>query len=167
MSKHKKKQYVQTEPKKQSGGFLLKFVTFLGVISIFNAVFMFLSGFGTFQTQWDQTEWTVTTAQVVEVTQGNSADGDATPTQIRYEYQVDGTTHQGTYQQSAEGVSVGSTIPVRYDPDHPETSTAQMNLDLGFLLMTSVFCAVAIICLYGPAVYQKRKDRTQHRLPVR
>lgn len=168
MSKHTKKQpYVQTQPKKQGGGFLSKVIVFVGLISALNAIISLVAGYGTFQTQWSQTEWPATTAHVVEVTQGDHADQSAIPAQVRYEYQVDGTTYQGSYQQTSADIGVGTVMPVRYDPDHPAVSTTDMQLDLGFLIQTSLFGILAIVCLYGPAVYNKRKDRVQHRLPVR
>lgn len=163
MSKHNKKQYVQTQPTQQGRGYLSKFITFMGIISIFNAVFLFLSGFGTFQTQWDQTEWPVVTAQVVQVGHEGSSEGNT----IQYEYQVDGTTYQGTTVQKGEEIALDSIFPVRYDPEHPDRSTAQVTLELGFLVQVTIFGVIAIVCLYGPSVYQKRKDRTHHRLPVR
>lgn len=167
MSKRKKQQYVQTAPKKQGGSFLTKVITFVGFISVINAVISLVAGYGTFQTQWAQTEWTATTAQVVEVSQSHDVDQNPTPAEIRYEYQVDGTTYQGTYQEDSTDVAVGLSMPIRYDPDHPEVSTTNLKLDLGFLIQTSLFGVLAIICFYGPTVYGKRKDRTQHRLPVR
>lgn len=165
--KHQKQQYVQTQPKKQGRGFLSKVITFVGLISVLNAVISVVAGYGTFQTQWAQTEWPAITAQVVETSQGHDANQNPTPTEVRYEYQVDGTTYQGTYQENSTDVAVGLSIPIRYNPDHPEVSTTQMSLDLGFLVQTTIFSVLAIVCLYGPAVYNKRKDRTQHRLPVR
>ena len=168
MSKHtKKQQYVQTQPKKQGKGFLSKVIAFVGFISVLNAVISLVAGYSSFQTQWAQTEWTATTAQVVEVSQGHDADQNPTPAEIRYEYQVDGTTYQGTYQEASTHVAVGLSMPIRYDPDHPEVSTTNLQLDLGFLIQTSLFGALASICVYGPTVYHKRKDRVQHRLPVR
>ncbi|OUN26055.1 DUF3592 domain-containing protein [Pseudoflavonifractor sp. An85] len=168
MSKHKnKQQYVQTEPKKAGRGFLSKVIIFVGFISAINAIISLVAGYGTFQTQWAQTEWPATTAQVVEVSQGHDVNQNPTPAEIRYEYQVDGTTYQGTYQEDSTNVAVGLSMPVRYDPDHPEVSTTNMQMDLGFLIQTSLFGVLAIVCLYGPAVYSKRKDRMQHRLPVR
>lgn len=168
MSKHtKKQQYVQTQPKKQGRGFLSKVIIFVGFISVINAIISLVAGYGTFQTQWKQTEWPATTAQVMEVSQGHDANQNPTPAEIRYEYQVDGTTYQGTYQEDSTDVAVGLSIPVRYDPDHPEVSTTDMQLDLGFLIQTSLFGVLAILCLYGPTVYNKRKDRVQHRLPAR
>lgn len=68
MSKRKKQQYVQTAPKKQGGSFLFNFILFLGFVFAVSAVGIFISGYSNFQTQWDQTEWTVATAQVMEVT---------------------------------------------------------------------------------------------------
>lgn len=167
MSKRKKQQYVQTAPKKQGGSFLTKVITFVGFISVINAVISLVAGYGTFQTQWAQTEWTATTAQVVEVSQGHDANEDLTPAEIRYEYQVDDTTYQGTFQENSTDLAVGLSIPIRYNPEQPEASTTQMTLDLGFLIQTSIFGIIAIVCIYGPTVYNKRKDRTQHRLPVR
>ncbi len=167
MSKRKKQQYVQTAPKKQGGSFLTKVITFVGFISVINAVISLVAGYGTFQTQWAQTEWTATTAQVVEVTQGDGSNQTSAPTVARYEYQANGTTYQGTDSQAASDISVGTTIPIRYDPENPEVSTTQMNLDLGFLIQASIASLVAIACLYGPALYQKRRNNTQHRLPVR
>ena len=167
MSKRKKQQYVQTAPKKQGGSFLTKVITFVGFISVINAVISLVAGYGTFQTQWAQTEWTATTAQVVEVSQGHDANEDLTPAEIRYEYQVDDTTYQGTFQENSTDLAVGLSIPVRYNPDHPEVSTTRMTLDLGFLVQTAIFGILAIVCIYGPTVYSKRKDQTQHRLPAR
>ena len=167
MSKRKKQQYVQTAPKQQGGSFLTKVITFVGFISVINAVISLVAGYGTFQTQWAQTEWTATTAQVVEVSQGHDANEDLTPAEIRYEYQVDDTTYQGTFQENSTDLAVGLSIPIRYNPEQPEASTTQMTLDLGFLIQTSIFGIIAIVCIYGPTVYNKRKDRTQHRLPVR
>lgn len=168
MSKQKKKQqYVQTQPKKQGRGFLSKVIVFVGFISLINAIISLVAGYGTFQTQWKQTEWPATTAQVVEVSQGHDATQNSTPAEIRYEYQVDGTTYQGTYRQESTDVAAGSSLPIRYNPDDPEVSTTNLQLDLGFLIQTSLFGVLAIICFYGPAVYNKRKDRVQHRLPVR
>ena len=66
MSKHKKQPYVQAKPTKQRGGYLSRFVMFVGVIAVINAIYFFGAGFFRFQSQWDQTEWTATTAQVVE-----------------------------------------------------------------------------------------------------
>lgn len=167
MSKHKKQPYVQAKPTKQGGGYLSRFVMFVGVIAVINAIYFFGAGFFRFQSQWDQTEWTATTAQVVEVTQGDGSNQTSAPTVARYEYQVNGTTYQGTDSQAASDISVGTTIPIRYDPENPEVSTTQMNLDLGFLIQASIASLVAIACLYGPALYQKRRNNTQHRLPVR
>lgn len=168
MSKHtKKQQYVQTQPKKQGRGFLSKVIVFVGFISVINAIISLVAGYGTFQTQWEQTEWPATTAQVVEVSQGHDANQNPTPAEIRYEYQVDGTTYQGTYQEDSTDIAVGLSMPIRYNPDDPKVSTTNMQLDLGFLIQTSLFGVLAIVCLYGPAVYNKRKDRIQHRLPVR
>lgn len=167
MSKRKKKQYIQVNPKKQSGGFLAKVITFVGFISLINAIISLVAGYGTFQAQWKQTEWPAITAQVVEVSQGHATNDNPTPAGIRYEYQVDDTTYQGTYQDDSTDIAVGLSIPVRYNPDHPEVSTTQMTLDFGFLVQTSIFGILAIVCIYGPTVYNKRKDRTQHRLPVR
>lgn len=167
MSKHtKKQQYVQTQPKKQGRGFLSKVITFVGLISVLNAVISLVAGYGTFQTQWEQTEWPAITAQVVEVSQGQDANQSASPAEIRYEYQVDGTTYQGTFQENSTDLTVGQSLPIRYNPDQPKVSTTNMQLDLGFLIQTSLFGVLAIICLYGPAVYNKRKDRIQHRLHV-
>lgn len=167
MSKHKKQPYVQAKPTKQGGGYLSRFVMFVGVIAVINAIYFFGAGFFRFQSQWDQTEWTATTAQVVEVTQGDGSNQTSAPTVARYEYQANGTTYQGTDSQAASDISVGTTIPIRYDPENPEVSTTQMNLDLGFLIQASIASLVAIACLYGPALYQKRRNNTQHRLPVR
>lgn len=168
MSKHRKKQqYVQTQPKTQGRGFLSKVITFVGFISVLNAIISLVAGYGTFQTQWEQTEWPATTAQVVEVSQGHDTNNNPTPAEIRYEYQVDDTTYQGTYQEDSTDIAVGLSIPVRYNPDHPDVSTTRMTLDLGFLVQTAIFGILAIVCIYGPTVYSKRKDQTQHRLPAR
>ena len=167
MSKHKKQPYVQAKPTKQGGGYLSRFVMFVGVIAFINASCFCGAGFFRLQSRWDQTEWTATTAQVVEVTQGDRSNQTSAPTVARYEYQANGTTYQGTDSQAASDISVGTTIPIRYDPENPEVSTTQMNLDLGFLIQASIASLVAIACLYGPSLYQKRRNNTQHRLPVR
>lgn len=167
MSKHKKQSSVQAKPKQQGGGYFSRFLMFVGVIAIINAIYFLSAGFPTFQSQWDQTEWTATTAQVVEVTQGGGSNQASAPTIARYEYQAGGTTYQGTDNQAAWDISVGTTIPIRYDPEHPDVSTARVNLDLGFLIQASIASLVAIVCLYGPSLYQKRRNNTPHRLPVR
>lgn len=167
MSKHKKQSPVPAKPKQQGSGYFSRFLMFVGVIAVINAIYFLSAGFPTFQSQWDQTEWTATTAQVVEVTQGDGANQTSEQTVAHYEYQADGATYQGTDSQAASDIAVGATIPIRYDPEHPDVSTTQMNLDLGFLIQASIASLVAIVCLYGPSLYQKRRNNTPHRLSVR
>lgn len=158
----KKQKHQQSQEKPQ--GFLANFILFLGILFVISAVYFFCSGYINFNTQWDQTEWTPVTAQVVEVTQ---ADGQPGTQQVTYEYQVDGTTYTGTTQRTGEETKTGDSVTIKYNPDQPSASTANLKLDLGFLIQTSIFAVLAILCLYGPSVWSKRKQRQpSRRLPI-
>lgn len=153
------------QPQGKSQGFLTNFILFLGFLFVVSAVGVFLSGYATFQTQWDQTEWTAVTAQVVDVTASEA--GGATVYEVEYQYEADGTTYTGTTQRTTDDLNAGDSLTVKYDPEKPQASTANLVVDMAFLIQTSVFAVLAVICLYGPSLYKKKKQGgSARRLPL-
>lgn len=155
-----------SHPQEKSRSFLVNFILFLGFLFVVSAVAVFLSGYANFQTQWDQTEWTAVVAQVVDVTATET--DHATVYEVEYQYEADGATYTGTTQRSADDLDAGDSLTVKYDPEQPETSTANLVVDMAFLIQTSVFAVLAVICLYGPSLYKKKKQGVSaRRLPLR
>lgn len=162
----KKKKHQQPQPQDKPQGFLSNFILFLGILFAIGALYFFGTGYFQFQTQWDQMEWTAVSAQVVDVTQGAPEQPDSY--QVTYEYEADGTTYTGTTQRSTSDVKVGDSMTIKYNPDSPDASTGNLEVDLSFLVRTSVCAVLAVMCLYGPSLYRKRKQDSgpSRRLPM-
>ena len=166
MSKRKKQQYVQTAPKKQGGSFLFNFILFLGFVFAVSAVGIFISGYSNFQTQWDQTEWTVATAQAMEVT--DSQVNGITVYEVEYQYEAGDTTYTGTAQRTSNDLKAGDSLTIKYNPDSPDASTADLTVDMAFIIQASISAVLAVIFLYGPSLYKKKKEGGPvRRLPLR
>lgn len=161
-----KQKKTYNHPQEKSPSFLSNFILFLGFVFAVSAVGIFISGYANFQTQWDQTEWTATTAQVVDVTT-SEVDG-ATVYEVEYQYEVDDTTtYTGTTQRATDDLKAGDSLTVKFNPEKPDTSTADLAVDMAFLIQSSVFAVLAVICLYGPSLYKKKKlDGPSRRLPL-
>lgn len=114
--------------------------------------------------QWPTTDGTVISTDVVKRTHKSENGGfDYFVPQIRYEYKANGSRRQGNViriglddmgymeeNKAREHVArypVGATIPVRYDPDHPDDAV----LEIGEVGVTRKIFAGAILAALGVA----------------
>ena len=161
-----KQKKTHSQPQAKSSGFLFNFILFLGFVFAVSAVGIFISGYSNFQTQWDQTEWTVATAQVVEVT--DSQVNGTTVYEVEYQYEAGDTTYTGTAQRTSNDLKAGDSLTIKYNPDSPDASTADLTVDMAFIIQASISAVLAVIFLYGPSLYKKKKEGGPvRRLPLR
>ncbi len=95
---------------------------------------------------WIQTTATVTDVTAIRVRSGRR--GHRTVYDMTYVYEVGGRTYTGTIYHAKTRHVVGWELPIKYDPDGPHSSTAELKLStldwLAPLVLAAAVGAVAV-----------------------
>ena len=115
---------------KQYKRFFARF-RFIGYVLMIVGIYLIVNGISDYAAQSRQNAWTATAATVTDVSSevvGSSTHGSSRTYYIMtYEYAVNGETYTGSTERLSSPRLVGDTIPVKYDPDSPEASTATLS----------------------------------------
>lgn len=104
---------------------------FIGYVLMIVGIYLILNGISDYADQSRQNAWTATAATVTDVSSeivGSSTHGSSRTYYIMtYAYAVNGETYTGSTERLSSPRLVGDTIPVKYDPNSPEASTATLS----------------------------------------
>lgn len=115
---------------KQYKTFFARF-RFIGYVLMIVGIYLIVNGIKDYAEQSRQNDWLTTQATVTDVSSevvSSSTHGSSRTYYIMtYEYVVDGETYTGSTGRMSSPRLVGDTIPVKYDPNSPEASTATLS----------------------------------------
>lgn len=88
--------------------------------------------------------------------------------EVEYQYEAGDTTYTGTAQRTSNDLKAGDSLTIKYNPDSPDASTANLTVDMAFIIQASISAVLAVIFLYAPSLYKKKKEGGPvRRLPLR
>ena len=116
---------------KQYKTFFARF-RFIGYVLMIVGIYLIVNGIKDYTEQSRQNDWLTTQATVTDVSSHvvrshGSGNRSSTYYTLVYEYTVNGENYTGKSGQLSSPRLVGDTIPVKYDPNSPEASTATLS----------------------------------------
>lgn len=131
---------------------LLRFFLPLGLLLIVAGIFIL----STTPKEYHQTVGVVTGA--VSYTDTDSENHTSTYFEIQFDYTVDGTKYQNSFNGYTDPLVVGTELPVYYDPDNPEHVSNTKNPGMIALIMIIAGAAAAAFGIFsGLKAYRKNK----------
>ena len=119
----------------------------VGIIFICGAVYFFVHGINTYIQQFDQKDWKVTTATVINVDERRKSSGGRHTTHhtvydIYYQYEAEGNIYTDAIYGVNTGMKYGETFDIKYNPEAPQNSTHYLEPTWGFVISGVFGCIV-------------------------
>lgn len=113
-----------------------------GFIFACGGIYLLVNGINTYINQFDQKDWSITTATVINVDEYRSGHGHksrSTRYNILYQYEAEGNVYTGEiYRNNAPKKLLGETFEIKYNPDAPEESTRYLEPTFGIVVSSVI-----------------------------
>lgn len=107
-----------------------------GFIFACGGIYLLVNGINTYVNQFEQKDWPVTTATVINVDKYRSGHKSHHNTyyNIIYQYEADGNVYTGGIYRVNAPKNLSETFEIRYNPDAPEESTRYLEPTFGIVI---------------------------------
>lgn len=121
---------------KQKQSKLIQTILFVaGLIFACGGIYLLVNGINTYINQFDQKDWSVTTATVINVDEYHSGHkSQSTRYNILYQYEAEGNVYTGKIYRNNAPKKLGETFEIKYNPDAPDESTRYLEPTFGIVV---------------------------------
>lgn len=107
-----------------------------GILFACASLYLLISGIWNYAKQFDQKDWKITTATVINVNRRSSGFRHRSYDiyDIYYQYEADGDIYADAVYGSNVRKAIGDTFDVKYDPEAPQDSTLYLEPTLGIVV---------------------------------
>lgn len=111
-----------------------------GFIFSCGGIYFLINGISTYINQFDQNDWTVTTATVINVDEYRDGHRGRRSTRynILYQYEAGGNVFTGEIRGNNAPKELGETFEIKYNPDAPEKSTRYLKPTFGITVSSVI-----------------------------
>lgn len=110
-----------------------------GFIFACGGIYLLVNGINTYINQFDQKDWSVTTATVINVDEYRIGHKSrSTRYNILYQYEAQGNVYTGEIYGSNAPKKLGETFEIKYNPDAPEESTRYLEPTFGIVVSSVI-----------------------------
>ena len=143
-----------------------------GMIFICASVYFLIHDIHTYIQQFDQRDWRVKTATVINVhtsiksTHGTNTTSHYTVYDIYYQYEVNGNIYTGVIDGVNAGKEDGETFDIKYDPEAPQDSPQYLKPTFGFVVsgvLGFIFFGTIGLRMVGSSLPHKKKASSRNR----
>lgn len=107
----------------------------VGLLFACGGIYLLINGINTYINQFDQKDWPVTTATVINVDEYRSGHRSRnTRYNILYQYEAEGNVYTGEIYRNNAPKKLGETFEIKYNPDAPEESTRYLEPAFGIVV---------------------------------
>ena len=151
MKKHKQSKQIQ----------VVLFIA--GFIFACGGIYLLINGINTYINQFDQKDWPVTTATVINVDEYRSGHKSrSTRYNIIYQYEADENIYTGEIYRNNSSKKIGETFEIKYIPENPGVSTRYLEPSFGIVvsgLIGFIIFGFMGYCIMRKALPKKEKSR--------
>lgn len=110
-----------------------------GFIFACGGIYLLVNGINTYINQFDQKDWPVTTATVINVDEYRSGHKSrSTRYNILYQYEAEGNVYTGEIHRNNAPQKLGETFEIKYNPSEPEESTRYLEPTFGIVVSSLI-----------------------------
>lgn len=120
---------------------LIQIILFVaGFIFICGGIYFFVNGISTYINQFNQKDWPVTTATVINVDEYRNGHRGSRSTRynILYQYEAEGNVYTDEIRGNNAPKKLGETFEIKYNPDAPEESTRYLEPTFGIIVSSVI-----------------------------
>lgn len=137
------------------------FVLIVGIVYAVAGIYFLINGICTYINQFDQKDWPVTTATVINADEYRSGRKHrSTRYDIIYQYETDKDIYTGKLYRSNAPKKIGDTFEIKYNPDAPYESTQYTRPTFGIAVSGAIgFCIFGCVgfCLIKRAFGKRNR----------
>lgn len=111
-----------------------------GFIFTCGGIYFFVNGINTYINQFDQKDWPVTNAAVINVDEYRDGHRGSRSTRynILYQYEAGSNVYTGEIRGNNAPKKLGETFEIKYNPDAPEESTRYLEPTFGIIVSSVI-----------------------------
>lgn len=111
-----------------------------GFIFACGGIYFFVTGINTYVNQFDQKDWPVTTAAVINVDEYRDGHRRSRSTRynILYQYEAEGNVYTGEIRGNNAPKKLGEAFEIKYNPDAPGESTRYLEPTFGTVVSSVI-----------------------------